>query len=52
MLILTVAVDAPAGEIVGAKERIGVALEREGYTDMKVVSVVEKLPEQIKMRDM
>lgn len=45
MLILTVHVDAPAGHAIGVKEAIAMDLE-EKYGDVRVVSVVEKRPEQ------
>ena len=44
MLILTIAVDAPAGQAIGVKESIAADLEK--YGDVRVVSVVEKTPEQ------
>lgn len=44
MLILTIAVDAPAGQAIGVKEELAMHLERWG--DARVVSVVEKRPEQ------
>lgn len=44
MLILTIAVDAPAGQALGVKEELAMYLERWG--DARVVSVVEKTPEQ------
>lgn len=44
MLILTIAVDAPAGQAIGVKETIAMDLEK--YGDVRVVSVVEKRPEQ------
>lgn len=44
MLILTIAVDAPAGQAIGVKEAIAQDLEK--YGDVRVISVVEKRPEQ------
>lgn len=44
MLILTITVDAPVGQAVGVKESIAQDLEK--YGDVRVVSVVEKRPEQ------
>ncbi len=48
MLIITVHVDAPAGQAIGIKEQIAMDLER--YGDTKVVSVEEILPEQMEIR--
>lgn len=45
MLILTIAVDAPAGQAIGVKESVTYDLE-EKYGDVRVLSVVEKWPEQ------
>lgn len=45
MLILTLAVDAPAGQAIGVKEAIAQDLEK--YGDVRVLSVVEKRPEQL-----
>lgn len=47
MLIITIHVNAPAGQAVGVKEDLAQYLERFG--DSKVVSVVEELPEQLRM---
>lgn len=44
MLILTIAVDAPGGQAIGAKEAIAQDLEK--YGDVRVVAVTEKKPEQ------
>lgn len=44
MLLLTIAVDAPVGQAIGVKEAIAQDLEK--YGDVRVVSVVEKKPEQ------
>lgn len=44
MLILTIAVDAPAGAAIGVKEAIAQDLEK--YGDVRVIAVVEKTPEQ------
>lgn len=40
MLILTIAVDAPAGQAIGVKEAIAQDLEK--YGDVRVISVAEK----------
>lgn len=50
MLILTVHVDAPAGHAIGVKEAIAMDLE-EKYGDVRVVSIEEKLPQQMKLED-
>lgn len=50
MLRITVEVDAPAGQAIGVKEQIAMALERWG--DTVVVSVEEITPEQIKLGGM
>lgn len=47
MLIITIVVDAPAGQAIGIKESIAQDLEK--YGDVRVGSVVERLPEQMKM---
>lgn len=47
MLIVTIWVDAPAGQSIGIKEAIAQDLEK--YGDVRVVSVAEKLPEQMRM---
>lgn len=44
MLILTIAVDAPEGQAIGVKDELAMHLERWG--DARIVSVVEKRPEQ------
>lgn len=49
MLILTIAIDAPAGQAIGVKEAIAQDLEK--YGDTRVVSVVEKTPEQMRFSD-
>ena len=48
MLRITIEVDAPPGQAIGVKEHL--AMEAERYGDAKVVSVVEVLPEQLKMQ--
>ena len=40
-------VDAPPGQAIGVKEHL--AMEAERYGDVRVVSVVEVLPEQMKI---
>lgn len=45
MLIVTLEVDAPAGQAIGVKEAIAQDIEGK-YGDVRVVSVVEKRPEQ------
>lgn len=47
MLIITVHVNAPAGQAIGVKEDLALYLERFG--DARVVSVVEEGPEQLRM---
>lgn len=47
MLIITVHVNAPAGQAIGVKENLALYLERFG--DARVVSVVEEGPEQLRM---
>ena len=48
MLTITIQVNAPSGQAIGIKEDIATYLEKFG--DAKVVSVVEKLPEHLRMR--
>lgn len=50
MLRVTVEVDAPVGQAIGAKEQIAMELERWG--DTVVVSVEEITPEQMKLGGM
>lgn len=47
MLIITIHVDAPAGQAIGIKEQIAQDLERFG--DAKVISIKESLPQQLGM---
>lgn len=47
MLIITIHVDAPAGQAIGVKEQIAQDLERFG--DTKVISIKESLPQQLGM---
>lgn len=47
MLRITIEVDAPPGQSIGVKEHL--AMEAERYGDARVVSVVEVLPEQMKI---
>lgn len=47
MLIITIEVDAPAGQAIGIKEQLAMDLERYGNT--RVVSVEEVTPEQMRM---
>ena len=47
MLIITVQVNAPAGQAVGIKEDLAMYLERFG--DMRVVSVTEEQPQYRQM---
>lgn len=49
MLIITVHVEAPPGQAIGVKEDLAAYLERFG--DARVVSVTEKVPEQLRMED-
>ena len=50
MLRVTVEVNAPAGQAIGVKEQIAMALERWG--DTAVVSVEEITPEQMRIGGM
>lgn len=47
MLIITVEVNAPAGQAIGIKEDFAMYLEKFG--DSRVVSVVEQTPEQLRL---
>ncbi len=47
MLIITVQVNAPPGSAIGIKEDLALYLERFG--DTKVVSITEKVPEQLRL---
>jgi hypothetical protein len=47
VLTITIQVNAPSGQAIGIKEDIAAYLEKFG--DARVVSVVEKLPEQLRM---
>ena len=47
MLIVTIHVDAPTGHAIGVKEAIAQDLEK--YGDVRVVSVEEKGPEQMRI---
>lgn len=47
MLILTLSVDAPAGQAIGIKEDLAVYLERFG--DTRVISIEERKPVQTKI---
>lgn len=49
MLIITVQVNAPPGQAIGIKEDLAAYLERFG--DARVVSITEKVPEQMRMED-
>lgn len=49
MLIITVHVDAPLGQAIGVKEDLAMHLERFG--NARVVSVVEKAPEQLRIEE-
>lgn len=46
MLTIVLQVDRPTGQAIGAKEQVAMALEQIG--DVRVVSVTETHPEQIK----
>lgn len=46
MLTIVLRVDRPAGQAIGVKEQVAMALEQIG--DVRVVSVTETQPEQIK----
>lgn len=48
MLIITIEVDAPAGQAIGVKEALAMYLERFGRA--RVTSVEERLPEQMQLR--
>lgn len=47
MLIITVQVNAPPGSAIGVKEDLAAHLERFG--DARVVSIDEKVPEQLRL---
>lgn len=47
MLTIVCQVDRPAGQAIGVKEQLAMALEFIG--DVRVVSVTETMPEQIKI---
>lgn len=47
MLVITIQVDAPPGQALSVKEDLAAHLERFG--DARVVSVTEKVPEQLRM---
>ena len=49
MLIITIKVDAPAGQAIGIKEDIAMYLERFG--DSRVASVEEVTPQQLSLMD-
>ena len=49
MLIITIKVDAPAGQAIGIKEDLAMYLERFG--DSRVVSVEEVTPQQLSLMD-
>lgn len=46
-MIITIEVDAPVGQAIGIKESL--AMDLEHYGDTKVVSVIEKTGEQMKL---
>ena len=47
MLIITIEVDAPAGQAIGVKEHLAMCLEK--YGDARVVSIVESGTQQMEM---
>lgn len=47
MLIITIKVNAPAGQAIGIKEHLAMMLERFG--DVRVVDIREEAPEQMKI---
>jgi hypothetical protein len=47
MLIITLHINAPAGQAIGIKESIAMDLEK--YGDVRVVDIKEIAPEQIRM---
>lgn len=49
MLIITFCVEAPLGQAIGIKEDLASFLEQFG--DVQVVSITEKVPEQLRMAD-
>lgn len=49
MLIITIKVDAPAGQAIGIKEDLAMYLERFG--DSRVVSVEEVTPQQLSLME-
>lgn len=46
-MTITIQVDAPPGQAIGIKEDLAAYLERFG--DARVVSITEKVPEQLRM---
>lgn len=48
MIRIVLEVDAPPGQAIGIKEALAMSAER--YGDTRVVSVEEKLPEQMQMQ--
>lgn len=50
MLVITIEVDAPAGQAIGIKEAL--AMDMEKYGDTRVVSVKEVPPKQMRMGGM
>lgn len=49
MLIVTIEVDAPAGQAIGVKEHLAMLLER--YGDTRVVSIEAREPRQTKINE-
>lgn len=47
MLIITLHVDAPSGQAIGIKEDLAMYMEKFG--DVRVVNIVEDIPEQTKI---
>lgn len=47
MLTIVLKIDRPAGQAIGVKEQVAMALEQIG--DVRVVSVTETRPEQMKI---
>lgn len=47
MLTIVVQVDRPSGQAIGVKEQVAMALEQIG--DVRVVSVTDTYPEQMKI---
>lgn len=49
MLTITIKVNAPSGKSIGIKEDLAMYLER--YGDVRVASITENLPDQMRLED-